>query len=269
MEEIKNNPEEQMHHWEKQHRRGRLFAGLFIIGAGSLFLAREMGIYIPSWVFTWQIFLIVFGMFAVLKSGFRSIGGLIMMAIGASFLMRDYLPEYNFSHLLWPVVIILFGLFIMFRPRRGCPPGRRMYRHRFRHYMHEQKWQQEKSQWQQPTPSSASSDDYLEITSVFSGVKKNIITKNFKGGEITCVCGGGEVNFTQSDIEEKAELEVTAVLGGVRLIVPAHWEIKSEITAFLGGVEDKRPVHKEVMASPKTLVLKGTAVLGGIEINSF
>ena len=270
MEEIKNNPDEHMmHQWEKQHRRGRLFAGLFIIGAGALFLAREMGVFIPSWFFTWQTFLIVIGLFTLLKSGFQSIGGFIMMAIGGSFLMRDYLPEYNFSHYLWPIALIVFGLFIMLRPRRRCYPGRRMYRNRYRNSWKEgvqdQKWQQEKSQGQQ----SPTSDDYIYINSVLGGVEKNVISKNFKGGEITCVFGGGEIDLTQSEIEDSAELQVTAVLGGVSLVIPANWQVKSELTACLGGVEDKRQALKDISTTSKTLVLKGTAVLGGIEIKSF
>lgn len=82
--------------------------------------------------------------------------------------------------------------------------------------------------------------------------------------------GGTELNLMQADIEEKATLEITQVFGGTKLLVPAHWEIKSEIVAVLGSVEDKRPVQPNVSSEPaKTLVLVGTVVFGGIEIKSF
>lgn len=273
MEEIKNNPEEHMmHHWEKQHRRGRFFAGLFIIGAGALFLAREMGAAIPAWFFTWQTLLIVIGLYSLLKSGFQSIGGMVMIAIGGSFLLRDYLPEYNFSNYLWPIALIVFGLFIMLRPRRGFYRARHMHRHHRHHHRHS--WNQGMqdpitSQERSQGPPSPTSDDYIYINSVFGGVKKNVISKHFKGGEINCVFGGGEIDLTQSEIDDSAELQVNAVLGGISLVLPAHWQVKSELSAFLGGVEDKRQAQKELTSSSKTLVLKGTAVLGGIEIKSF
>jgi predicted membrane protein len=263
MEQNENKPDEQMmQHWEKQHRRGRFFAGLLVIGAGLLFLAREMGAMIPSWIFTWQIFLIVFGLFILLKSGFRNFGGFIMILVGSAFLVRDHMPEYDFAHYLWPIALITVGIFIILRPR--CGPGRQWHRNRYRQYRDELR--QHRQQWQQTPPTK---DDFLDITTIFGSVKKNIISKDFRGGEITCVCAGGEIDLTQSDIEGRIELEVNAVFGGVRILVPAHWEIKSELTAVLGGVEDKRHLHNSTTTGTKLLVLRGTAVLGGIEIRSF
>ncbi|MEP7264526.1 MAG: DUF5668 domain-containing protein [Bacteroidota bacterium] len=262
MEEIKNQDSPEQHEmlkqWEEEHRRGRIFAGLFIAGAGVLFMAREMGVQIPEYVFTWQMLLIVLGVLSGLKHSFRHMGWLVMVAIGTAFLARDYMPEYDFSHYIWPAVIIFAGLVIMFKPRRKFGPRQRRWRH---HMQHHHQWQEQ--------PSSSVTDEYIDASAVFGSVKKNVISKNFRGGEINCVFGGAEVNFMQADFQQNIELEVNAVFGGARLIIPPHWEIKSEMTAVLGGVEDKRPYHNNTTPQGKVLVLKGSAVFGGIEIKSY
>jgi hypothetical protein len=277
MEEIKNPQEpdqNEMKQWEEQHRRGRFVAGLFIAGAGALFLAREMGVYIPEWVFTWQMLLIAVGIMTGIKHAFRNIGWLIMVAIGVAFMVREYMPEFDFSHYLWPALIIIAGLAIMFKPKR------KFYHHRWHRHMsrercrgryrnrYEEKYKDRYTD-QYNQPASDFNEDYIEASAVFGSIKKNIISKNFRGGEINCVFGGGEVNFMQADIQQTAELEVNAVFGGARLIIPPHWEIKSEMTAVLGGVEDKRPVHTPSASQGKVLILKGNAVFGGIEIKSY
>jgi hypothetical protein len=38
---------------EKSHRRGKIVGGIFIIIIGSLFLARELGVDLPQYLFTW------------------------------------------------------------------------------------------------------------------------------------------------------------------------------------------------------------------------
>jgi predicted membrane protein len=102
-------------------------------------------------------------------------------------------------------------------------------------------------------------------------VKKNILSKNFKGGEITNVFGGSEVNLSQADIEKTATLELVNVFGGTRLIIPANWEVHSELVSVFGNIEDKRNIQPnlKLRKCTKVLVLKGNTFMGGIEIKSY
>jgi hypothetical protein len=113
-----------------------------------------------------------------------------------------------------------------------------------------------------------SSDNILEINTVFGGMKKKILAKDFKGGEINSVFGGNDLDLSQADFEGAAKLELNIVFGGVKLIVPAHWQIKSEVDCVFGAVEDKRR-GTSTAAENKTLVLKGSVVFGSIEIKSY
>ncbi|MFZ6010408.1 MAG: cell wall-active antibiotics response protein, partial [Bacteroidota bacterium] len=114
-------------------------------------------------------------------------------------------------------------------------------------------------------------DDYLDSTTAFGGVKRNIISKNFKGGEITTIFGGTDLIFTQADVNGKIVLEVTQLFGGTKLIVPPHWKVETgDLVCVFGGVDDKRPaVADGTVDQNKVLVLKGTCIFGGIDIKSY
>ena len=110
--------------------------------------------------------------------------------------------------------------------------------------------------------------DMIDITAVFSGVKKNILSKNFKGGDIMAFMGGAEVNLTQANFEGRIMIDAFNMFGGTKLIVPPDWDVQSEIVAIFGGVDDKRPPSAHHDPS-KVVVLDGTCIFGGIEIRSF
>lgn len=116
--------------------------------------------------------------------------------------------------------------------------------------------------------SGSFADDRIESVSIFGGVKKNIVSKNFQGGEIVNFFGGSEINLMQADIKGRVRLEVVQVFGGTKIIVPANWTIHSEMVAVFGGIEDKRPPQLNAIPD-KVLVIEGTSIFGGIDIRSF
>jgi predicted membrane protein len=263
--------EETWRTFEKAHRRGKIMGGLLIVSIGSLFLARELGVEMPFWLFSWKMLLIGIGIVLAVKHKFLHPGWIILVAVGGTFLMTDIYPELNIKPILWPILVIMAGLFIIFKPRRKM---RNIHMHHRRHW---KEWHQHRhsdharlyqNYMDREEPSK---EDYIDSTALMAGVKKIVLSKNFKGGEITNVFGGTELNLTQADFEGKVSLEITQVFGGTKLIVPANWEIKSElaVTAF-GSVEDKRAIQPAVTGEPtKVLVITGTTVFGGIDIRSY
>lgn len=255
--------------YEKNHKRGKVIGGILVVIAGSLLLAREMGALIPYWVFTWPTFLITLGLFIGIKHGFRHIAWLILILIGSAYLMPDVYPDLQFKHLLWPFLVIIAGLFIIFKPRN------RFHRNRFRdRHHHWKKWhehQEHRKQYMKDYFTDTNADDVIEGVTFMGGIKKKIISKNFKGGDVTVIFGGAELNFAQADIAEKASLEITQIFGGTKLIIPSNWEIKSELVSVFGSIEDKRMVESLPLSNEtsKVLVLRGTTLFGGIEIKSF
>lgn len=254
--------EQTIRRWEKSHRRGKVAGGLLLATIGALFLGRELGADLPAWLFTWKSLLIGIGVLGFIKHGFKRLGWLIPLLAGSAFLIADQYPELALRPLLWPLILILLGLVIAFKPRRNFKDQyMRKMRDRNRHF--EKKYED----WKGCT--SGAQEDFIDSTSVMGGVQKNILSKNFKGGDITNVFGGTEINLSQADFEGRVTLEITQVFGGTKLVIPANWEIQSSsMVTVMGSVEDKRAL--DVPTDPgKVLVLNGTTFMGGIEIRTF
>ncbi|MBL7890374.1 MAG: hypothetical protein JNL24_12520 [Bacteroidia bacterium] len=243
---------------ERRHKRGKIAGGILLVVIGALFLGRELGMYLPHWIFSWKMLLIAIGTLIIVKDDRKNLKGYLLILIGGMFLVADMLPEMGLRSLMWPILVIIIGLYIIFKPRN---------RHHFKHKM-QRKYQ--RHQWHFGEGYEVSDDDKIESTTFMGGVKKNIISKNFKGGEITNVMGGVEIDLSQADFVGTATLEVTNVLGGAALVIPANWEIQSELVSVMGSIEDKRPVHANIsQVSPKILILRGTVFMGGIDIKSY
>ncbi len=68
------NWDERMKEYQTRHRNGKIFGGIILFIVGAAYLAKEMGVFFPAWLFTWQMFLIVLGLFVGVKNSFRNFG---------------------------------------------------------------------------------------------------------------------------------------------------------------------------------------------------
>ncbi|MBD0288845.1 MAG: hypothetical protein ICV79_25980 [Flavisolibacter sp.] len=271
MDNLKNEIEERYGRGrERQERRmerragrhhygsGRIWTGLFILIIGVAALLKSFFFPVPDWMFTWQMLLIILGFFIGVRHNFRGAAWFILILLGGIFLLNDYYPGMIDQRVIWPLALIVLGLFMIFKP-------------------HRRNWHWQEKQGEGTSPDAPlhydaqvnEDDDFLDSTSVFGGVKKTIISKNFKGGDVTNILGGTEINLTQSDIQGRAVLDVTQIFGGTKIIVPPHWDIKPEMAAIFGGIDDKRNVRSAEIDISKVLVLKGTSIFGGIEVKSY
>lgn len=240
--------------FEKQHRNGRIMGGIILVLVGAAFLAKTMGVLLPVWLFSWPMIPILIGLYHLGKHGFSRPGGLIPIAIGAVFLAEKISPGMKIAHIAWPALIILFGLAMLLSPKRSWRNKQR------------EKWSQFESGSFQT--GETSDEDVIMVDIVFGGAQRNVISKNFKGGSINSVFGGAEINLLQADIQGTVTLEVSAVFGGIEIAIPSAWNVKNEITAILGGVDDKRAFTGEADTS-KILILKGSAIFGGVSIKGY
>jgi predicted membrane protein len=247
----------------KQRRMGKIFGGIVIVIVGAAMLAREMGVYFPEWLFSWQMLLIVVGLYVGVKHSFRRFGWVVPILIGGAFMFQDYTPYMHIKEYFWPLFIMMIGLVMIFKPRRKWNIEDYHNRHRFNRRMGNRHFCSYKE-------GASSSEDSLNMDIVFSGFKKNVISKDFKGGRISCVFGGGDLNLSQADINGTVILELEQIFGGVKIIVPANWEVQTgEMQTIFGGVDDKRPTQGSTHNPDKVLVIKGSVVFGGIDIRSY
>ena len=242
---------------------GRIWAGLFLLLVGGVLLLDQMGFPLPDWLFSWHILLIALGVFIGLRHRFRGAAWLIMIAIGSVYLIQDYYPDVNLHRFIWPGILIFVGLLIILRPRRHAYSGQ------WREEWDKHRWSMRYNTTVGSTSrEDFSADDYIDTTSIFGGVHKKIVSKNFKGGDITTMLGGTEIDLTQADFTGTIKLDVTQIMGGTKIIVPPHWEVRSEVTAVFAGFEDKR--QQPAITNPdKVLIIDGTSIFGGIELKNY
>jgi predicted membrane protein len=247
-------------HIERRHGSGHIWTGVLLLLIGVVALAKSYVIGFPEWLFSWQMLLIVFGLFIGLRHKFHGAAWFVLLLVGGTFLVNDYFIDGDLRRHIWPVVLIAVGAFFIFRSRQT--PGRHPW---------SGKTNDDGNQPDCPPGMFAtnSQDDYIDTTSIFGGTKKNILTKDFKGGDVVNVFGGTELNLTQADINGTAVLELTTIFGGTKLVVPSHWTVKSEAVTIFGGIEDKRQLPPSLDQPQKVLLLKGTVIFGGIDIKSF
>lgn len=117
----------------------------------------------------------------------------------------------------------------------------------------------------QPTiiPNAA---DHLVTSSVFSGVKKSVFSKDFKGGKVSNLFGSTEIDFTNADLNGTAILDISQAFGSTTITIPADWRIETDGSQFFAIIDDSRDHIYQTRNSDKTLVLKGLSMFASVEI---
>lgn len=236
-------------HRGKEHS-GRFF-GFVLIVIGLLWLLNRLNIsIIPSWLISGPVIVIVLGLIFSIKTKFRRLGPIFIALLGTTWLIKKYNllpPEMNY--LFMPVILIILGVFILLRPKKSNS---------------EERPNKFNGGWEE-----SDIKDKLEIDSMFCGSRKRILSKDFKGGEINIIFGGSELNLSQANIESEATIDVSIMFGGLKIIVPSNWEVKTQMTTIAAGVEDKRGRGGLEVVPDKTLILKGTVLFGGVDIQNY
>jgi len=236
---------------------GSFWIGLIVLTAGTLLLLDRLDFdLVPYWLVSWKTLLIVIGIAVGIRKNFQGIGWIVLIIVGSFFLIED-IPGIDFEvrRYVFPVIVISIGVLILFRSvlSKSASEARNS-------------WTD--SEKKSELGDAAHGEERIDITSIFGGVHRRVFSKNFRGGQMTSIFGGSDLDLSQSDIEGTVVVDVVSVFGGAKLIVPANWEVKSNITAIMGGVEDKRK-DPSAYSPNKKLVLTGVCIFGGVEIKSF
>jgi hypothetical protein len=189
----------------------------------------------------WPAALVAIGLVKVFTPGGaagRVFGGLI--ALFGTLLLFDKLEYLSFSwSRTWPLALVFLGIAIVWRALMGDRFG------------------------DGPTDSSAT----MNTVAIMGGVNRKNTSPAFRGGEITAVMGGAEIDLSQATpTPEGAVLELFAMWGGIEIQVPGDWTVENRVTPLMGGAEDTRKVVGA--DGKKRLILKGLAIMGGIEVKN-
>ncbi len=105
----------------------------------------------------------------------------------------------------------------------------------------------------------------INFVSVVGSSNRRVTSQNFRGGEVTAILGGADLDLRQASIQGEAVLNVFSLAGGITIKVPVDWTVVMEGTAIIGGFEEKTAPPS---AGGKRLVLRGYSILGGLEVRN-
>ncbi len=222
---------------------GQLILGLLAIAMGIIFLLDNLGI-ADAWRIMrfWPVLFILFGAMKILQS--RTLPGYFVGGIFVFIGLVMISNRLGFIHMYWrdwwPLFLILIGISAIVKAvyrKKGAPEDL----------------------------ASEGSSQAANIMAILGGYRYRTDSQNFRGGEITAIMGGCEVDLRRASITGDAVVNVFAFWGGAEIKVPTDWNVVVECLPILGGVDDGT---LGAPGSGKRLIIRGTAIMGGVGVKN-
>jgi predicted membrane protein len=215
-----------------------------IILIGILFLLGNFDIIDPhNYLQYWPVIIMIVGLAYLIQCqhGPGRVWGAILTFIGAAMLLdRLYFIRFSLWD-YWPLILVVTGIMMIVRASS--------------HRLH-------------IGSSDAETNDansFIKAVAIMGGFKRINTSQNFKGGELTAIMGGFELDLRDASIKEEATIDIFTMMGGMSMRIPEDWLVIIDVSPFMGGYDDKTHHPTE---STKRLVIKGTTIMGGIEIKN-
>ena len=256
-----------------------VIAGVVLIALGVLFTlssfdvidAGSLGDY-------WPLFLMVPGFISFMwpRKNADRFWGLILLGVGTLFLLRNLgILWIRFRH-IWPVVLLALGVYLIWRALEGrrlssTPggPGPDAGQ-RFSDGAMAGLDPSSATGLRAPESAGAASagGDRLDEFAVFGGGDRMLRSKGFRGGNVTAIMGGFDIDLRDADIAgDSARIEMFVLMGGVDLKVPESWTVVIDVTPFMGGADYSPKNRRPTTEGPtKVLTVSGFVCMGGIEV---
>jgi predicted membrane protein len=245
----------------------RVILGIILIAIGVIYLLKSFYFPFDIEIFSFPFILVVIGIIIMLNSGNKLFGAIVFI-FGLLLYFGDHIT-------IWPFFFILLGIYIIFKNRTYRPrlsdnpqpdskPGeKRDFRNDIADFV--------KSEKKHFYDDSSIGKDYLDDVSVFGGGHKVIHSDNFKGGNITAIFGGSEIDLTQCKLAPGDNIiDVVIIFGGSTIVVPNNWDVILNVTPLFGGFSNKKNRYVSSVPEPSgTLIIKGVVLFGGGEVKSY
>jgi predicted membrane protein len=218
----------------------QIIFGLGIIAVGVILLLHNLGfIHARSYFSYWPVILILIGLTSALQPS-GSAGrwfGLVILFLGVLLLLDNlYIIDFYVWD-YWPLLLVLAGLALLRSSRR--PKG----------------------------VTHSAGDPSIRISTILGGQQISNKSDDFQGGNASAILGGCSIDLRHADIKSSdVVLDLFTVWGGIEVRVPATWAVQLEGYPILGGFEDK--TQPGPGGESKKIIIRGTAIMGGIEIKN-
>jgi len=221
----------------------KLVVGLAIIVAGLVLTLDNLNLIEAHTIFKlWPLVLVAMGIAKIRQEGSGGGMGGWFLVLAGTFLLLFTFARGHLAEALAPMLVVGLGILIVIKAlkqNRGVPPE------------------------------LARSDDFIQGTAIFGGFKRRVLTQAFKGGELTAIFGGYEVDLRGAALENgQARIDVFVLFGGGEIRVPDGWEIANRATAIAGALNDSTHHGPSSTESRPRLVITGLILFGGTEVKS-
>lgn len=213
-------------------------AGLLVIAVGIGLLLNGLNIinfkdFISQW---WPLVPIAIGVIGFISNPRQWVWPLVFIGFGVALLLKQLgVIDVNIWGLVWPSIIILVGLSIIFQG----------------------------DSWDKPTEIT---DDHTNAQVIFAGQNARNVSQHYKGGAISAVFGGIDLDLRDAKIVGDAKLSVFAAFGGADIKVPEGWLVKVSGLPVFGGWEDK--TKKPADKNAPVLRINATCLFGGFSVQN-
>ena len=215
--------------------------GVLIIVVGLLFTLDNLGlVHAVAYLHYWPAGLIAVGLVKLWDSREGhggAFGGFVITLVGLWLLLEATVDiRISFAD-MWPMLLVFVGGYLVWR---GLVGQRRL----------------------------ATADDHSIVSAmaILSGVNRGNNSRAFRGGDLTAIMGGCDIDLRQAAINGDAAIDVFALWGGIEIRVPENWTVISHVTPLLGGVEDK--TRPSLGSSEHRLTIRGVVVMGAVEVKN-
>ncbi len=226
---------------KKKYSNGPLSVGSLFILFGLIWVLRNLGYInfnLREW---WPLILIAVGLLNI--SNHRdmfSFPGLLLISLGVIFLLKSNdVLKWNKIIKFWPAVLIIIGLSMLIGTDRKIKEPK----------------------------DSDDKDNYISGFALFFGLKRKVSSMSFRGGDITVLFGGAEIDLRNAKMNpDGAVLNLMALFGGVEIMIPDDWDIEINSTALFGSVSNRS--RGENHDDEKPLKISATTIFGGVEVKN-
>lgn len=234
----------------------QVLMGVLVIAIGLLFLLDNLDIIeVRDALAFWPLVFIFAGVAKLLDTTSPNgyLVGLAGIGIGVTMILHRLGIIYFSWRAAWPVILIAAGALVVYRAMTGQRSVR------FGVAVVDGK------DGKDGTLESGAGTQTVDVTAILGGFERRVHSQDFRGGEVTAVMGGCALDLREASMTGEAVIHVFAFWGGVTLKVPPDWTIVLEGTPILGGFEEKTVAPPD---SSKRLVVRGYAIMGGVEVRN-
>ena len=251
---------------------GGLVAGGILILLGLVYALDSFGVLDAGDIVRfWPLILIGAGITRLLQARFSSqrVAGFILIGLGAIFLLRTLHVFFFHSRDVWPVVLLLVGGALVWQALSRRSPALLTSAGTAAEERVLEGARERLAERRGTRPGATEVGAILNEFAFMGGGDRVVRSQDFRGGDVTAILGGFGIDLRGAGIAgDSATINVFTLWGGVDLKVPEDWNVAVAGSPILGVFTNSAKTFRHGEAPAKTLVIKGVAIMGGVEVKN-